>query len=118
MSRLLENTSRGSNPVDYRLSALHQCSAGSAQLELSAILTEARPVGFEPATFGFEVRNHSAASTISKRPLCRQTPALAESLPNDICKTDPDLAAVVEAWPDLPAALRAGIVAMVKASSL
>ena len=30
----------------------------------------------------------------------------------------PDLAAVVAAWPELPAALRAGIVAMVKASSL
>jgi len=29
---------------------------------------------------------------------------------------DPDLAAVVEAWPDLPEALKAGIVAMVKAA--
>ena len=81
-------------------------------------LLRKRPVGFEPTTFGFEVRNHSAASTISKRPLRRQTPALAESPPNDICKIDPDLVAVVAAWPELPAALRAGIVAMVKASSL
>jgi len=32
------------------------------------------------------------------------------------CKTDFDLAAVVEAWPDLPEAIRAGILAMVKAS--
>jgi hypothetical protein len=39
-------------------------------------------------------------------------------LPNDTCKTDPELATVVAAWPELPAALRAGIVAMVKASSL
>jgi hypothetical protein len=31
---------------------------------------------------------------------------------------DPDLAAVVEAWPDLPEALKAGIVAMVKAALL
>jgi hypothetical protein len=38
-------------------------------------------------------------------------------LPNDTCKTDPDLAAVVEAWPTLPAAIRAGILAMVKAAS-
>ena len=30
--------------------------------------------------------------------------------------TDPELAAVVAAWPDLPPALRAGIVAMVKAA--
>ena len=37
-------------------------------------------------------------------------------MPNDTCKTDPDLAAVVEAWPELPEALKAGIVAMVKAA--
>jgi len=30
---------------------------------------------------------------------------------------DPDLAAVVDAWPDLPEAVKAGIVAMVKASA-
>ena len=30
---------------------------------------------------------------------------------------DPDLAAVVDAWPDLPEALKAGIVAMVKATA-
>jgi hypothetical protein len=31
--------------------------------------------------------------------------------------TDPELAAVVAAWPDLPPAIRAGIVAMVKAAA-
>jgi hypothetical protein len=31
--------------------------------------------------------------------------------------TDPDLAAVVDAWPNLPEAIKAGIVAMVKAAS-
>jgi hypothetical protein len=31
--------------------------------------------------------------------------------------TDPDLAAIASAWPSLPAALKAGIVAMVKASA-
>ncbi|MCC6427501.1 MAG: hypothetical protein IT435_11845 [Phycisphaerales bacterium] len=30
--------------------------------------------------------------------------------------TDPDLAAVIAAWPSLPAAVRAGITAMVKAA--
>jgi hypothetical protein len=30
---------------------------------------------------------------------------------------DPDLAAVVDAWPELPEAIRAGISAMVKAAS-
>jgi hypothetical protein len=42
---------------------------------------------------------------------------VAEHLPNDTCKTDPDLAALVAAWPGLPEAIRAGIVAMVKAAS-
>jgi len=37
-------------------------------------------------------------------------------LPNDICRTYPDLAAAVNAWPDLPESLKAGIVAMVKAA--
>jgi hypothetical protein len=38
-------------------------------------------------------------------------------LPNDTCRTYPDLAAVVAVWPKLPEALRAGIVAMVKAAA-
>jgi hypothetical protein len=45
-------------------------------------------------------------------------------LPKDTCKTypiptvlaDPDLAAVVNAWPELPEAIKAGILAMVKAA--
>jgi len=45
----------------------------------------------------------------------RQGPSqVAEHLPNDTCKTDPDLAAVVDAWHELPEAIKAGIVAMVK----
>ena len=42
--------------------------------------------------------------------------ALAPILLHDTCTTDPDLAAVVDAWPDLPEAIRAGILAMVKAA--
>jgi hypothetical protein len=41
----------------------------------------------------------------------------AHYLPTDTCQTDPDLAAVVAAWPELPEAIRAGILAMVKAAS-
>jgi hypothetical protein len=37
-------------------------------------------------------------------------------LPTDTCNTDPDLATVVAAWPDLPEAICAGILAMVKAA--
>jgi hypothetical protein len=41
---------------------------------------------------------------------------VARHLPTDICHNDPGLAAVVDAWPDLPEAIKAGIVAMVKAA--
>jgi len=49
--------------------------------------------------------------------LSQGPPPVADHLPNDTCKTDPDLAAVVEAWPELPDAIRAGILAMVKAAN-
>jgi hypothetical protein len=32
-------------------------------------------------------------------------PTVAEHSPNDTCKTDPVLAAVIEAWPELPEAI-------------
>jgi hypothetical protein len=35
----------------------------------------------------------------------------------DTCQTDPELAAVIDAWDRFPEAIRAGIVAMVKAAS-
>ncbi len=66
---------------------------------------------------GLEIRDYSVRSTSSKRNLRRSRPVLAEPLPNDNCKTDPDLAAIVAAAPELPAAIRAGIVAMVKSAS-
>jgi hypothetical protein len=37
-------------------------------------------------------------------------------LATDICQTDPDLAAVIDAWPALPEVVRAGILAMVRAA--
>jgi hypothetical protein len=36
---------------------------------------------------------------------------------HDACQTDTDLARIVEAWPGLPDAIKAGILAMVKAAS-
>jgi hypothetical protein len=43
--------------------------------------------------------------------------SLAPHLLHDTCKNDPDLAAVVAAWPELPVAIRQGIVVMVKAAT-
>jgi hypothetical protein len=44
------------------------------------------------------------------------TPDVSHPIPTDTCKNDPDLATVIEAWDRLPEAIRAGILAMVKAS--
>jgi hypothetical protein len=44
--------------------------------------------------------------------------AVAHHLPTDICQTDPEWAVVAGAWDRLPQAVRAGIVAMVKASTV
>jgi hypothetical protein len=43
--------------------------------------------------------------------------SVAHPLPTDKRKISPDLAAVINAWPDLPEAIRAGILAMVKATT-
>jgi hypothetical protein len=42
--------------------------------------------------------------------------AVATSLPCDSCKTVPDLTEIIDAWAKLPDALKAGIVAMVRAA--
>ena len=42
--------------------------------------------------------------------------SLGHHLATDTCQTDPDLALVNAAWDRLPKAVRAGIVAMVKAA--
>jgi hypothetical protein len=49
--------------------------------------------------------------------LHRGAKPVSHSFPTDTCQTDPDLATVVNAWDRLPEAVRAGIVAMVKAAS-
>ena len=49
--------------------------------------------------------------------LAEPAPAVTHHLPTDTCKTDPGLAAAVAAWPELlPEAIKAGIVAMVRAA--
>ena len=59
-------------------------------------------------------------STGYRKPLTPRTLRLdpgsvAHHLPTDNRPTDPGLAALAEAWPDLPEAVQAGILAMVKA---
>jgi hypothetical protein len=45
------------------------------------------------------------------------TPPVSHPDPTDTRQNDPDLHAVVDAWPTLPEALKAGILAMAKAAS-
>jgi hypothetical protein len=44
-------------------------------------------------------------------------PSVGHHLATDTRQTDPDLATVVDAWDRLPEAVRAGIVAMVRAAA-
>ena len=79
-------------------------------------------------TPSFAERNASSSSA-NLSPSSRQNAADSGSIrPSTATKTatalcqrhvtdDPDLAAVVHAWPDLPKAIRADIVAIVKAAS-
>jgi hypothetical protein len=43
--------------------------------------------------------------------------AIDPDLRRDTCQTDPDLAAVVDAWPRLPRPLRDAVLALVKSAS-
>jgi hypothetical protein len=43
-------------------------------------------------------------------------PSVAAFQPCDTCQTDPDLALILAAWSTLPAPVRDGMVAMVKAA--
>jgi hypothetical protein len=43
-------------------------------------------------------------------------PSVSHHLATDTCQTDPDLARIVDAWPALPDAIKAGILALVQAA--
>src|SRR5262245_50844904 len=60
------------------------------------------------------LRSQNAKSYKDLRP---EGKPFAHHLPTDTCNTNADLAAVVAAWPELPEAIRAGILAIVKAAS-
>ena len=76
--------------------------------------------GFEPATYGGFANRHPSDVTAANTSTSAQPPdrlaALLGAFAAEIGPKAPDLAAVVSAWLGLPEALRAGIVAMVKAA--
>ena len=83
---------------------------------------DSHPVSSAPRrtrTYNPLIKSQQAGSPNSPLPKDLQpAPGVAHYLPTDTRKTDPDLVAVMAAWPDLPEAIKAGIVAMVKVASL
>ena len=76
-----------------------------------------RRAGLEPATFGLEIRcpNPQTPTNIGLSSNSTEAPAHNPDSLNENAPPDPDLAAVVQAWPSLPASLRAGIAGLVRA---
>jgi len=65
-----------------------------------------------------QAHSDSASRTEPTQDDPRRPPRATRGATRDCIVDDPDLAAVVAAWPELPEAIRAGILAMVKAASL
>ena len=68
----------------------------------------ARQEGIEPPTFGLEIGREAT-------PALGDSAAVPESVPDSAPK-DPLLADLIAAWPKLPEAMKAGILAMVRAT--
>ena len=62
-------------------------------------------------------RQHSNESGSNRPPTASENASVENAYALNSNADDPDLATVVEAWPDLPEAIKAGILAMVKASA-
>ncbi len=65
---------------------------------------------------GFAIRPHGP-ETPGKTALSENTGANAGAVETKTGRDNPDLQAVIDAWQDLPNAVKAGIVAMVQAAS-
>ena len=81
-------------------------------MAMAAQRDQATPTGFEPATDSSGNSQGTGESGAEYGALSGESDQMAAPT----ASFDPDLSAVVAAWPDLPAAVRAGIVAMVQAS--
>jgi hypothetical protein len=96
------------------------CLYPSAGLSFGLVVKAERG-GFEPPrpvsqSNGLANRSVRCKNTKPDKGLRLAQQIVAHHLPTDTCNTDPDLAAVVAAWSELPEAVKAGILAMVKAA--
>ena len=67
---------------------------------------------------GLANRSHEWARPLKNKEKTSHQRSLAPSGIHDTCQTDPDLTLVNASWDRLPAAVKAGIVAMVQAASM
>jgi hypothetical protein len=79
-------------------------------------VSQEAPVGVEPTYNGFADRPRDGVKGKRTKGLRIADPPVAHHLPTDTCQSDPDLAHIVAAWPNLPDAVKAGMLAMVKAT--
>jgi hypothetical protein len=78
-------------------------------------VTKETPVGVEPTNGGFANRRHTPENTV-KTDVSETAGSATGSAPNEKRTIPSELKAIIDAWPDLPEALQAGIVAMVRAA--
>jgi hypothetical protein len=90
------------------IAARHNCSQ-------SAVRRTKAAVGFEPTNNGFAIRRR-VSQTPNKQSNSEHDADSWASGWASLVEKHPELAALVTAWPKLPAAVRAGIIAMIHAS--
>jgi hypothetical protein len=73
------------------------------------------PPGFEPGMADLQSMSHSPQGNASQEVVKSLSFSLAHSLARET-QIDPDLVRMIDAWPVLPAALKAGILAMIDAA--
>ncbi len=112
------NTAQNRQPVWHR-----RTPKGIRLLRIPRGFQEKRAKGFEPSTFSLEAGRYSAENTI-KQGVSEQgnsAPSYSASYstqnPTPVKPTCADIVAMVAACDELPAALRDGIIAMVKSAS-
>ena len=109
----LQRTERFAKPLDW------ETGLGGSNPPLSARELNP-PLSSRQALSGYNKTSPALPGRLSRTELdssgSSRLPTATEIATTEYVVADPDLAAVVEAWPDLPEAIKAGILAMVKAS--
>ena len=81
-------------------------------------MTKKRVIGLEPTTFTLATCEHRTEASPNQELASPPADACTSACTNNAESphADPDLTTIIDAWPTLPQAIRAGIVAMVRAA--